>query len=71
MTGNPSRPGEAEYYRTRALQEQLAAANAQSVQARKCHDELAMMYRFRAQMLSEGPDSWDSALVESPQPETA
>ena len=69
MTRNSNRPDEAEYYRTRALQEQLAAANAQSPEARKSHDELAMMYRFKAVMLSEGPDSWCGSLADEHQPE--
>lgn len=69
MSGNSNRPDDAEYYRARALQEQLAAANAQSPEARKPHDELAMMYRFKAVMLSEGPHSWGDSLTDEHQPE--
>jgi hypothetical protein len=49
-----------EYYRNRALQEQLAAQNAASAAARLSHDELAAMYRFRVSMLS---DAWSQAGV--------
>lgn len=59
-----------EYFRARALEEQVAAGRARSPEARKCHDELAMMYRFKAAMLSSGPDSWADSLVEEPQHET-
>lgn len=52
-----------EYFRVRALQEQVAAANATSVKARNCHDELAMMYRFRATMLSTPADRWSDTLL--------
>jgi len=58
MIGRPPFDDDVEYFRDRALQEQLAASNAKSAEARKCHDELAMMYRFKVAMLSTGPDSW-------------
>jgi hypothetical protein len=46
---------DASYYRTRALQEHVAALEAASVTARDLHEQLAMMYRFRSSMLSNGP----------------
>ena len=49
---------DAEYYRQRALQEQLAAQRAACSAARERHDELAMMYRFRAAMLTTAPNDW-------------
>lgn len=48
-------PDDADYYRGRAIQEQIAAQKATCVQARNSHDQLAAMYRFRALMLSDGP----------------
>jgi hypothetical protein len=42
-----------EYYRARAVQEQLAAMRAGCPTARRCHEELATMYRFKAGMLSK------------------
>lgn len=42
-----------EYFRVRALQEQAAAQKATSPSARKSHDELASIYRFKAWMLSD------------------
>lgn len=71
MIGRSNRRDDVEYFRTRALQEELAATNAQVSQARKCHDELAMTYRFKAAMLSTDPDSWTVSLVEEREPETA
>jgi hypothetical protein len=71
MVGRPGRSAEVEYYRARALQEQVAAGKAQSTEARRCHDELAMMYRFKVAMLSTGLDVWGDALVDEPQQETA
>jgi hypothetical protein len=50
-----SRGGDASYFRRRALQEQIAAQKATCEAARKSHDELASMYRFRALMLSDEP----------------
>ena len=47
-----------EYYRNRALQEQVAAQNATSGAARRSHDEMAAMYRFKVSMLS---DAWSEA----------
>ena len=49
------------YYRRRALQEQVAAQKASCAAARDGHAELATMYRFRAAMLSTGPESWADA----------
>ncbi len=46
---------DSDYYRARALQEQIAAQKATCAAAQERHDELAMMYRFRAVMLSNGP----------------
>lgn len=46
----PSRADDASYFRSRALQEQIAAQEAKSEGARSCHDQLAAMYRFRAMM---------------------
>lgn len=71
MSGRSNRHDDVEYFRTRALQEQLAATNAQIPEARKCHDELAMMYRFKAAMLSTGPDSWAVSLLDKCEPEDA
>ena len=47
-----------DYYRRRAIQEQVAAQAAKCPTARKVHDELATMYRFRVAMLS---DAWAEA----------
>lgn len=60
-----------EYFRTRAIEEQVAASNARCPEARKRHDELAMMYRFKLAMLSSGPDTWTENLLDKRQPETA
>lgn len=49
------------YYRTRALQEQIAAQDATSPPVREIHDQLAAMYRFRIAMLSPGPGEWQAA----------
>jgi len=46
---------DAEYYRKRAIQEQVAAQNANGQAARERHEELATMYRFRAAMLTTHP----------------
>lgn len=61
------RETDASYYKRRALQEQVAAAAANCQVAADRHDELAMMYRFRVAMLTNGPEAWASAL----QPEVA
>lgn len=58
------------YYRARAIQEQIAAQSAASEAARERHDQLAMMYRFRAAMLSGGPSEWAGALREEDRAET-
>jgi hypothetical protein len=58
------RPEDTNYYASRALQEQAAAANARCEAARQRHEELALRYLLRAGMLtvrrgaatrSEGP----------------
>jgi len=36
---------------------------ATSGPARKVHDELAMLYRFKAAMLSTGPEFWSEVLA--------
>ena len=54
----------AEYYRQRALEEQVAAGEAACEEARRRHDELATMYRFRAAMMSSKPSSWADFLKE-------
>ena len=56
------REEDAIYFGRRAVEEQAAAQRAGSDQARLRHDELAMMYRFRAAMLSQRPDCWADAL---------
>lgn len=66
-----SRLDDVDYFRARALQEQIAATNAGSHEARKRHDELAMMYRVKATMLSKSPDGWGANLENARQPETA
>jgi len=53
---------DATYFSRRALQEQQAAQKATCEAARYRHDELATMYRFRADMLSKHPNCWAEAL---------
>ena len=77
-TGRPSMPvirsrlpfvlvdGDADYYRRRALQEQIAAQKATCEAARERHDQLAAMYRFRALMDSDEPASGSDAVAEKP-----
>lgn len=48
------RPDDISYFRRRALEEQVAAQKASCEEARKRHDELALIYRFRVMMLSNG-----------------
>jgi hypothetical protein len=57
------KPDDADYYRERAIQEQVAAQRATCEPARKRHEELAMMYRFRAAMLTTHPSSWAEYLT--------
>ena len=71
MTGRSNLRDDVEYFRSRALQEQLAATDAQSPEARKCHDELSMMYRFKVAMLSTGPDCWAFSQIDERETETA
>lgn len=79
-TGRPSMPmirpllpfvraDDADYYRRRALQEQIAAQKATCAAARERHDQLAVMYRFRALMGSDEPVS-APAPVDEKVPET-
>ena len=80
-TGRPSMPmirpvrpfvrvdGDADYYRRRAMQEQIAAQKATCAAARERHDQLATMYRFRALMGSDEPVS-ASEPVDEKVPET-
>ena len=79
-TGRPSMPmirpllsfvraDDADYYRRRALQEQIAAQKATCAAARERHDQLATMYRFRALMGSDEPVS-ASEPVDEKVPET-
>jgi len=70
MSGHSSHPSDIDYFRRRALDEQVAAANAASARARGSHDELAMIYRFKVAMLSTGHDSWADSARPSPVPET-
>lgn len=65
------RSDDVEHFRKRALQEEDAARRSMSPAARKCHDQMAMMYRFKVAMLSGGPESWAECLVGDRQSETA
>lgn len=47
------RQDDRDYFRFRALQEQAAAQESKNVAARRCHDQLASIYRFKAWMLSD------------------
>jgi hypothetical protein len=58
------------YYRGRAIEERTAAQNATSGAARKVHDQLATMYRFRAAMLSYSPSEWSGFLQDEEIAET-
>jgi len=71
MIPRPRLHEDVEYYRRRAVQEQLAAGNAASEEARKCHDELAMLYRIKVAMLSTRPDSWAGSLAAKPESQVA
>lgn len=53
-----------DYYRARAIQEQLAAQKATSPEAGRRHRELALLYRFRAAMLSR-PGDWVETPIEA------
>ena len=79
-TGRPSMPmirpllsfvraDDADYYRRRALQEQIAAQKATCAAARERHDQLAAMSRFGALMGSDEPVS-ASEPVDEKVPET-
>ncbi len=70
MIGRSSQSGDIDYFRRRAVEEQIAAAIAASEQARGPHDELAMIYRFKVAMLSTGPESWADSLRPDLLPET-
>lgn len=65
------RQDEFSYLRKRASQEQIAARNAACPEARDRHDSLALMYRFRAAMLSGGPAEWRKCLDEERRAELA
>ena len=52
-----------DYYRTRAVQEQVAAQKASCEAARERHEELAAMYRFRSAMLTTHPSFWVRTLA--------
>lgn len=71
MIRQSSRLDDVDYFRRRAIEEQVAAGNAACAEARGRHDELAMMYRFKVAMLSQGPDSWADSLRPGLVPETA
>jgi hypothetical protein len=58
------------YYRGRAIEERIAAQNATSGAARKVHDKLATMYRFRAAMRSHSPSEWSGFLQDEEIAET-
>ena len=58
------------YCRGRAIEERIAAQNATSGAARKVHDQLATMYRFRAAMLSHSPSEWSGFLQDEEIAET-
>jgi hypothetical protein len=60
------REDDASYCRRRAVQEQVAAQSATCDAARFRHQELSEMYRFRAVMLSEGPESWFDEVKQEP-----
>lgn len=45
------------YFRVRAKQEQAAAESATCVEARKCHEALAHLYRFRLDTLLAAADA--------------
>lgn len=65
------REDDAGYFGRRALQEQIAAQRAICEAARRRHDELAMMYRFRAAMLTKGPEPWMDMPARRPATESA
>ena len=60
---------DADYWRRRALQEQVAAQKATCEAARLRHDQLAAMYRFRALMGSGepafGPEPVEEKILET------
>ena len=63
----PPRPkaADADYYEKRAVEEDAAVRNAGSKVARQRHEELAMMYRFRAQVAR---GEWPPKVEEAPAP---
>jgi hypothetical protein len=65
------REDDVSYFSRRARQEKIAAQRATCEAARSRHDELAMSYRFRAAMLSSGPQSWAETLQQEPATEAA
>lgn len=52
-----------EYYRQRAIEEQIAALQAKCPAARFCHDEMAAIYRFRVSQLSNVLEEAGARLV--------
>lgn len=56
------REDDASYCRRRSIEEQVAAQKAKCQTAQQRHDQLAVMYRFRAAMLSTGPECWADVL---------
>ena len=59
------RKDDIQYYRKRALEEQAAAQKAASQAARRCHDELAAMYRFKVCLLSDALQDWAARTSEA------
>jgi hypothetical protein len=57
----PVKQDDASYYHSRVVQEQTAAANATCEAARRCHDELAIHYLSRENMLRFRRDNPDGA----------
>jgi hypothetical protein len=49
---------DASYFNHRAIEEQVAAQRSSCEAARHRHEELEVMYRFRAAMLTKRPQCW-------------
>ena len=62
VSERPVAQTDAEYFQSRALEEKAAAVRVAPGAARKVHDQLAMLYRLKAAMLSRRPESWSEAL---------
>lgn len=54
---------DASYYRIRSIEEQVAAGKAACAEARRRHEEMATMYRFRAAMLTTHPEYCDEPVA--------